>query len=87
MPSEQVSVPPIRGAPEITGTVRFVGAFAATAAETIGVFDHYVDEIYRHMWAEPKKMDDPAVFRAALAASPAPAANTWNAASSLARAP
>ena len=38
----------------------------AIAAETLGVFEPYVDEIYRHMWAEPKKMDDPAVFRAAL---------------------
>jgi 2-hydroxychromene-2-carboxylate isomerase len=30
------------------------------------VFERYVDEMYRHMWAEPKKMDDPEVFRAAL---------------------
>jgi 2-hydroxychromene-2-carboxylate isomerase len=38
----------------------------AIAAETIGVFARYVDEIYRHMWAEPKKLDDPEVLRAAL---------------------
>ena len=31
-----------------------------------GVFDRYVDEVFRHMWAEPKKMDDPEVVRAAL---------------------
>jgi 2-hydroxychromene-2-carboxylate isomerase len=30
------------------------------------VFERYVDEIYRHMWSEPKKLDDPAVLRAAL---------------------
>jgi 2-hydroxychromene-2-carboxylate isomerase len=39
----------------------------AIAARSLGVFDRYVDEMYRHMWAEPEKMDDPAVFRAALA--------------------
>jgi 2-hydroxychromene-2-carboxylate isomerase len=38
----------------------------AIAAETIGVFARYVDEIYRHMWADPKKLDDPEVLRAAL---------------------
>jgi len=30
------------------------------------VFERYVDEMFRHMWAEPKKMDDPEVVRAAL---------------------
>jgi 2-hydroxychromene-2-carboxylate isomerase len=38
----------------------------AIAAQTLGVFAHYVDEMYRQMWAEPKKMDDPEVYRAAL---------------------
>jgi len=38
----------------------------AVAAQLEGVFDRYVDEVFRHMWAEPKKMDDPAVARAAL---------------------
>ena len=38
----------------------------AIAAQRIGVFERYVDEIYRHMWSEPKKLDDPAVLRAAL---------------------
>jgi 2-hydroxychromene-2-carboxylate isomerase len=41
----------------------------AVAAQMEGVFDHYVAEVFRHMWAEPKKMDDPAVARAALDAS------------------
>ena len=36
------------------------------AARSLGVFDRYVDEIFRHMWADPKKMDDPQVLRAAL---------------------
>jgi 2-hydroxychromene-2-carboxylate isomerase len=39
----------------------------AIAARLLGVFERYVDEMYRNMWAEPKKMDDPAVFHAALA--------------------
>jgi 2-hydroxychromene-2-carboxylate isomerase len=38
----------------------------AIAAQSLGVFARYVDEMYRHMWAEPKKMDDPTVLRAAL---------------------
>jgi len=38
----------------------------AVAAQMEGVFDRYVDAVFRHMWAEPKKMDDPAVARAAL---------------------
>ena len=38
----------------------------AVAAQMEGVFARYVGEVFRHMWAEPKKMDDPAVARAAL---------------------
>jgi len=38
----------------------------AIAARSLGVFERYVDEMYRNMWADPKKMDDPNVFRAAL---------------------
>jgi 2-hydroxychromene-2-carboxylate isomerase len=38
----------------------------AIAAQRLGVFERYVDEIYRHMWSEPKKLDDPGVLRAAL---------------------
>jgi 2-hydroxychromene-2-carboxylate isomerase len=41
----------------------------AVAAQRIGVFARYIDEVFRHMWAEPKKMDDPDVVRAALAES------------------
>ena len=38
----------------------------AVAAQRIGVFERYVDEVFRHMWADPKKLDDPEVLRAAL---------------------
>jgi 2-hydroxychromene-2-carboxylate isomerase len=38
----------------------------AVAARSLGVFERYVDEMFRHMWADPKKMDDPDVLRAAL---------------------
>src|SRR6516162_10719601 len=38
----------------------------AVAAQKLGLFERYVDEIYRHMWSEPKKLDDPAVLRDAL---------------------
>ena len=38
----------------------------AIAAQSLDVFARYVDEMYRNMWAEPKKMDDPSIFRTAL---------------------
>jgi 2-hydroxychromene-2-carboxylate isomerase len=41
----------------------------AIAASRLGIFERYVDDVYRHMWAEPKKLDDPAVLRTALADS------------------
>ena len=45
----------------------------AVAARRLGCFGTYVDEVYRHMWAEPKKMDEPEVIRAALQESGLPA--------------
>jgi 2-hydroxychromene-2-carboxylate isomerase len=42
---------------------------AAIAARKLGVFERYVDEIYHHMWADPKKLDDPTVLQAALTGS------------------
>ena len=39
------------------------------AARSLGVFARYVDEMFRHMWADPKQMDDPTVLAAALAES------------------
>ncbi|MBF6561308.1 MAG: 2-hydroxychromene-2-carboxylate isomerase [Candidatus Binataceae bacterium] len=41
----------------------------AIAAQSFGCFPRYVDEMFRHMWADPKKLDDPAVLRAALTES------------------
>jgi 2-hydroxychromene-2-carboxylate isomerase len=38
----------------------------AVAAQIDGGLARYVDEVFRLMWAEPKKMDDPEVVRAAL---------------------
>jgi len=46
----------------------------AIAAQSLGVFERYANEMFRDMWAEPKKMDDPQVWRAALDASGLPAA-------------
>ena len=45
----------------------------AMATRELGIFERYVDQVYRHMWAEPKKLDDPAVLRAALLESDLPA--------------
>jgi 2-hydroxychromene-2-carboxylate isomerase len=41
----------------------------AVAAEGEGMFWPYFHAVYHHMWEEPKKMDDPEVMQAALAAS------------------
>src|ERR1700685_513279 len=41
----------------------------AIAADLDGVLARYVDEMFKHMWAEPKDMDDPAVVAAALKGS------------------
>jgi 2-hydroxychromene-2-carboxylate isomerase len=41
----------------------------AIAARAQGVFGPYVDEVFRHMWVDHKKMDDPAVLAAALTES------------------
>jgi 2-hydroxychromene-2-carboxylate isomerase len=38
----------------------------AVAAELEGVFMPYAEAMFRNMWAQPKKMDDPEVFRASL---------------------
>ena len=38
----------------------------AVAAQLEGVFEKYVDAAFHHMWAEPKKMDDPEVALKAL---------------------
>jgi 2-hydroxychromene-2-carboxylate isomerase len=38
----------------------------AVAAQLEGCYQRYVGEVFRHMWREPKKMDDPEVVRAAL---------------------
>ena len=39
----------------------------AVAAELDGVFQPYVDAVFRALWEEERKMDDPEVVRAALA--------------------
>jgi 2-hydroxychromene-2-carboxylate isomerase len=41
----------------------------AIVARREGFLDRYVDAVYHHMWAEPKKMDDPVVIRSALESS------------------
>jgi 2-hydroxychromene-2-carboxylate isomerase len=38
----------------------------AVAAQLDGVFDRYVDAVFKAMWAEQKKMDDPEIAAAAL---------------------
>lgn len=42
---------------------------AAVAAQADGALMPYVEAVFHHMWEDPKKMDDPAVCRAALLAS------------------
>ncbi|MDE0691231.1 MAG: 2-hydroxychromene-2-carboxylate isomerase [Gammaproteobacteria bacterium] len=47
----------------------------AVYARRAGFFERYVDAVYRHMWAEGRKMDDADVIAAALAESDLPAAD------------
>jgi hypothetical protein len=35
----------------------------AVAAQKLGIFGRFVDEIYRHMWAQPKQMNNPPRWR------------------------
>jgi 2-hydroxychromene-2-carboxylate isomerase len=44
----------------------------AVFAQTQDYFEAYVDAVYRHMWAQPKKMDDPEIIAAALKESGLP---------------
>ena len=41
----------------------------AVAAQFEDVFEPYFRAAYHHMWEEPKKMDDPAIFRSAFLSS------------------
>ena len=54
----------------------------AIAARNLGIFERYVDEVFAHMWAQPKKLDDPAVLKAALIESSLPADRLFEAAQS-----
>ena len=45
----------------------------AIVASRHGYFDRYVDEVFHHMWHEPKKMDDAKVIQSALESSELPA--------------
>jgi 2-hydroxychromene-2-carboxylate isomerase len=38
----------------------------AVVAGREGIASEYIDAVFHHMWAKPKKMDDPEVIRAAL---------------------
>lgn len=44
----------------------------AIVAERDGYLQRYVDEVFRHMWSDPKKLDDPEVLRVALTESDLP---------------
>lgn len=46
----------------------------AIAAKRLGCSQRYIDEVYRNMWVEPKKMDDLPVIEATLTSSGLPAA-------------
>jgi len=46
----------------------------AVAAQKLGVFEKYVDAVYRAMWVDGLKMDDPTVIEAALTKAHLPAA-------------
>ena len=41
----------------------------AVGAQQDGYLDNYIDEVLKHMWEEPKKMDDPEVIKEAFTES------------------
>lgn len=41
----------------------------AVVAKLEGIFEHYYGVVSRHIWDEPKKIDDPYIFSAALSSS------------------
>jgi 2-hydroxychromene-2-carboxylate isomerase len=41
----------------------------AIAAQTLGGYERYVDAMFKAMWAEPRKMDDPQVWAGVLQAN------------------
>lgn len=45
----------------------------AVAAQQLGIFVHYVDEVFRLMWRDHRRMDDPAIVHAALTEANQPA--------------
>jgi 2-hydroxychromene-2-carboxylate isomerase len=45
---------------------------AAVFAQTQVYYEKYIDAVYRHMWAQPKKMDDAEIVAAALKESGLP---------------
>ena len=45
----------------------------AVFAQRQDYYARYIEAVYQHMWADPKKMDDPDVVRAALVSSDLPA--------------
>jgi len=47
----------------------------AIFAQQEGIFERYVDEVFKHMWSEPKKMDEADVITEALVESRLPAAD------------
>ena len=50
----------------------------AVLAQQSDFFDRYVNEIYRHMWQDPKKLDDLEVFADAMLESNLPAEDILN---------
>lgn len=46
----------------------------AVAAQKLDIFDAYVDAIYRYMWSDHRKLDDPAVLMKSLTDAGLPAA-------------
>ena len=45
----------------------------AIYAQSQDYYERYIDEVYKHMWSEPKKMDEAEVIQAALMESGLPA--------------
>jgi 2-hydroxychromene-2-carboxylate isomerase len=74
---ERYQVPPYTPNPHFPVNTLMIMR-GAIVAQREGFYARYIDEVYRHMWEQPKKMDDPEVVVAALTESKLPVDTIMN---------
>jgi 2-hydroxychromene-2-carboxylate isomerase len=74
---ERYQVPPYTPNPHFPVNTLMIMR-GAIVAQREGFYARYIDEVYRHMWEQPKKMGDPEVVVAALTESKLPVDTIMN---------